>query len=730
MKSKNLIFTTLLRCIIFVFSFLSLSNLAFTQVSCGGQTVTECLKYPSQTYQCIDADASSQVLYGTKLLSPSLALVTPQYLLVRGKLTFSDDYSFAAGSDIVFLDNNSGFIVSNNKKLTLTASTLHGCTKLWAGVEVLPTATIISKDCEFEDAKAAIILRNLSVVEITGNTFKKNVYSILGMSSNPAIYISLFLRNRSGISGNTFWGNHQLLESFSPSSIDPGLSSGNVGTGTTNYPYSGIWIDRVTALTIGKLSNNSGASLNTFLNFGKNKELAIETRGIGAIRSNVNILNCVFSNFGTFDAMNTANNIEAQAVLALNTDNVVTQTTFTGINKTASISPSTTFSNCWEDIKTRGTNLTVTDMTSYKAGNSISAGMFAFVQNPISVKIENNTIDYFRSKGININFVKPISININNNKIFDNNELFDVSTRNGILIDNQGNASFSLNGSAIFNNEILSRSQLFEGSFLGIALRRSSYLNIYQNEIRESLTSSNLSVFTGIRIQDYPCNGLRLYSNIIKGSKIDYNGLSSGIYIIESVNCILNCNETDKTNTGITFLNGCDPVDLSKNKFNFHDNGLALGSPLLGLSGMIGLQSAKENRWFGTSSSIEAFALDQASALSSIFEINSSDLNSDYWPSPRKIGAIDDNFTWFKQLQGQEPSNDFSCLTIKTFGEKNISDSDIRLRNNTYQPPLNYPALIWEAKWQFADRLNRNPDLVSLSNLNNTYYQNTYGQKL
>ena len=219
---------------------------------------------------------------------------------------------------------------------------------------------------------------------------------------------------------------------------------------------------------------------------------------------------------------------------------------------------------------------------------------------------------------------------------------------------------------------------------------------------------------------------LRLYSNTLKGAKIDYaSPIASGIFIHESVNCVLNCNETDKTNMGVLFSSMCDNANVSKNRFNYHDIGLGLGA-FFNSTTAIGLQSQKENRWFGTNSPIEAYATNLATALASKFEINSSDLNSEYWPLPRKIGANDDNFVWFSQLMGQEPSNDFTCLTGKTFGEGALADSDIRLLNGTYSPPLNYPAMTWEAKWQFAARLNRNPSLQTIDGAITQYFQNTY----
>jgi hypothetical protein len=268
------------------------------------------------------------------------------------------------------------------------------------------------------------------------------------------------------------------------------------------------------------------------------------------------------------------------------------------------------------------------------------------------------------------------------------------------------------------------------GGFRGIILDGTPYMVVEQNKIYEAHPSqTNLLSFIGIRNLTAPSNGLRLYYNTVNGAKIDYAGYSAGILLYESVNTQLKCNETDRINGGITFLSNCDNADLAKNKFNYHAKGLSLGDPAFASTyNAIGLQKAKENRWFGTNSPIEAFALNEASALASIFEVNSSNLSSVYWPFPRKIGSMDDNFTWFKQLPGQEPSSPiFACPpTAICDCEEFIADPDTRLLDGTYLPPLDFPALDWEARWHFADRLNRNAALQNSSPVAAQYFQNTY----
>jgi len=136
-------------------------------------------------------------------------------------------------------------------ELNLQQSYLHGCTKLWAGIEVLASARIIAQRCTFEDAQAAIRLRHLTTITATDNIFRKNICGILCASNISGS--SILLGTSMGISGNTFWGNDKLVEPGIPASIDPNTTFGSfVPTNPTEYPNIGIWVDRMASLSIGE----------------------------------------------------------------------------------------------------------------------------------------------------------------------------------------------------------------------------------------------------------------------------------------------------------------------------------------------------------------------------------------------------------------------------------------------------------------------------------------------
>jgi len=696
-----------------------------------------------QSYKCINGDFDAPSLYGTQLLDAIQAQTNPQYLIIRGKVTFTADYTFAAGSEIIFLDNNSGLRVSNGMKLTLQQSHLHGCTKLWAGIEVLPSAKIKANGCTFEDAQAAIRLRHLTMITATNNTFRKNICGILCLSNITGS--SILLESSMGISGNTFWGNDKLVEPGIPASIDPNITFNSpVPTNPTEYPHSGIWVERMSTLDIGEQSEVPTGGFNVFRDFGQNDEFSIWTYGVFSLNTNITIKHSRFENFGIYDPLNSSNTIEESWAVHTFTNTMATTTTVvTGLNQTVlpPLAAPATFSNCVNDIWTLGTNLAVTDVTSYKALSSIKAGMFNSGQNPIVCEIKNNAITYFRGRGIQIRFFKPIQLKIQGNLISDNDELDDPLERIGVLIDAGGMTEIPLLGSQVSGNTIIARSPRVNAVFWGIVIVQTSDLTIVGNKIYGQYIPTNLLGFTGIRTRLASSNGLKIRYNNISGAGINYQsspplsgpGFASGIYLFESLNSVVECNTTGETNTGIVFLSICDNTDFRSNSMYRHGIGLALGHPDISNAflNQIGLQINKENRWHGTNSPIEAFAHDLGSALASKFEINSSLLGSAFWPSPRKIGTMNDIFTWFVPSTTGTEANEstVACLTPapdEPEEEVKLAHNDFKILEGTYQPPLNYPAMDWEARWHFADRLKQNPVLQSINSEVAQYHQNTY----
>lgn len=677
-------------------------------------------------YTEIQGNFDSPNLYGNGLLSPAQAQNTPQFLKITGLITFTEDYTFAPGSDIIFLDNNSGFRVNSAITLTLNKSLLRGCNKLWRGVEMIANSIIVSDKTQFEDAITAILLRRDTRINLTENTFRKNVCGVLAVRENPFFTtpISVLLATPSGLTGNRFYGDEPLLEAFSISNVHAGLIDVPPANVQVTYPYTGIWLQRVANLKIGHTNYDA----NVFENYAQFPEVITTTGSKSAIRSiesNVLVTNCTFNNIGT-NGGGAQTNIVGRAISARSFS--TTTLPFTKVM-------SCRFDNCYMDIRSLGTELTVTDIYSERALQCIRAGLQSSSQNPTTWNITNNRILNFRAVGIQIDLFKPLRFDISENLLSDidedNNHL-----RRAIIVRNATGfvPEINLIRGNVTNNEIMSRS-VFDIAFFGIQLERVAYLTVEQNRIYEELASSDLLEFYGIISVESPCNGTRVLYNDIEAAGINYPLVAFGTLFNESVNGVFRCNNLDNLNTGMCFTRNCDNTDLRENEFHYHNAGLSIGHQLITTSSevsQIGLQTNKENRWHGTTSAIEAYAQNQGSALASIFEINSSNLSSVFWPYPRKIGTIDDNFTWFlPSTTGPEADETLIDCYLEEEEheyETRLADNDLKLIDGVFEPYLNFPALVWEAQWQFAGRLNRNPQLQTISPQVSQYYNDTYDE--
>lgn len=720
---------------IFLLAFLLFAQTGSAQIFCGGEKIIPSCMVNEAEFQCIEGDVDSPTEYGTTLLNPVDALTTPQFLLVKGIVSFTEGYTFAPGSEVVFLDSDSGFRVTDEVLLSLESSHLHGCTKLWKGVEVLEGGTLFAEDCTFEDARAAIILRRLTTIGAVGNTFSRNVCGILATVEFPIdveMSVTLF---KGGILGNTFDGADLLLETIDPSEIDPGVENELIPNITGDRPFVGIWLRNVTAITIGHLgelfSGTNDVPLNVFQNYGYDNggctTLSIGYMGIRSIRSNLEVRNSIFSNIGYYDPMDGSQNCGAAAIYASNFFPITPKTSVIGTK--GADTDLYSFSNCYRDIYTIGSSLEVTNVTSYKAGNSISFSMQNSLQNAIDVNIKDNDITFFRSIGIEGNWFKPINVKVENNLISDNNELYDPASRVGIIIHGHDWAGKRFSG--IIGNTIVSNSILFFGAFHGIILDKCPNMFVYDNTIEEvNSTESNLASFYGIiNLGANPSNGMRIVANTINGSKIDYPLSSAGIRLAECSNTWLSCNITNNINTGMIFFGDCDNSVLHKNEFGFHNKGLAIGDsefPTFVVN-VIGLQKIKKNAWNIPTSPIHAYALNEISALSSVFKIHESDMGTVYWPEIRKIGDNDDMGIWFQTTQEGLPYDTDCNGNPKPPSEKDrLADSDNKIIEGTFTSALDYPALDWEARWLLADKLNRTPELLEEAVEVTQYFQNTY----
>jgi hypothetical protein len=485
-------------------------------------------------------------------------------------------------------------------------------------------------------------------------------------------------------------------------------------------------LQNISALTIG----NSSASTNVFKDFGQVVESGIRVRAILSRESNIRVINSTFQNIGFFDPANVSNDSEGSAIYARNDELSNRQTIIlSGLSDNSSTDK--TFIDCYLDVYTIGSDVVMKGIESEAAAQSVWSRMSNSFQNSLYHEIQDNKIENYAGVGIAIGYFKPIEFKIEGNTIIDDENNVPIDNRFGISIRGSDPIT-SAEGSIIYDNRIGSSSKRFKRAFFGIEFSNVSDITIEQNHIFEVFDESSLNTFYGIRTLQLPSSDLNIINNAIRGVGTDYL-FASGVYLRSTQNSNLVCNTVDDLNTGMVFLDNCDNANLLHNNFYHHDIGLALGHPLINTAtfNLIGKQTNKENRWYQNSSNIEAFTSNSPSALSSVFEINSNDLNSVFWPSPRFIGNNNDNFTWFvPSLTGNEADPGlipcFLSEPIPGDPPSGFSDTDIKLIEGTFEHPLNYPALTWEAKWNLAERLHKNPELQNLNSEVAQYFLDTY----
>jgi hypothetical protein len=660
------------------------------------------------------------------LLPVAQALTTPQDIIVDGEIFIDQDYTFASGSTLTFINQGSKLRVMPGIKLTILGSTLAGCNNLWYGIEVSDNANIELRDNIIRDAIAGIRLRNQTRFIVTGNFFLANVCGILATSTFPNQYISVSPATRDGISGNIFTGNSPLAEPFNLSAVDVGQSPGY--SGITNWPNVGIWADRVVLMPIGKQIQSNFTPpppLNEFKNFGLINNTEV-TNGVRSINSHTIVRNSIFENIGSIPTA-TNNGEEGAAVYGKSVGNTATKVTVIGMG--SADNSQLTFKRCYRDVDSYDASIDVSATRSEDAYLSIFFQGIEQNSAPVSIIVNNNFIDQFHQKAVDVKLSRPVLLSVTGNRIFNSDDPFEFSGFHyGVSIGNLTSAPISLKGvfsntftgtQGIVGNTIKSRSVLVDGVFKGIAFSKVTSLYIAGNTINDDNSNTSLIAYYGIDAELAPCDHTTIFDNRISGVKTNYD-VSEGIYVRSSKTCQLLCNSVNKTNNGMKFEGICSASNLLRNSINTHDIGLLLESNNV----EIGPQDKKENRWEGICT-VAASVPNATAAAASRFFVNSSNMSSVYWPNPRQVAGIPDAGIWFTQVTG-EPSENYSC-TSRRSAEK-PEERDFQVMEGKYEPYGNYPALVWEANWDLSGKLYENPELLTESSEMAAYFENSMDQ--
>ena len=345
-----------------------------------------------QEYTTIESSVSDpltfQFLIATgKLLDATNSLIMPQRLIICGPIVANlVQYTFASGSEIIFVDNSSGITVNTNCRLEFKGTHIHGCTQLWRSLRVFGRLDIV-EGCKIEDAINAVQLNDGSTFVSSMSEYDGNYISIYAGAAVLPPNVSVSLAGFT-ITGSTFVGAKPLLQSYTP----PGT------TEVYTAPNTGILTENVSAIQVGVPS----ALTNIFRDFqSPNSGISpIPVRGIRARKSNLTVQNCTFRNIGMTDGSSLGFGVSGISTTGTNS------VTVTGLGGTAS-SPST-FENVYRAVSAESVRLFVSHCRVVgcnlgifeRRSSSLNSGVF-------QINIHHNRIENACFNGIQLQNTMP-----------------------------------------------------------------------------------------------------------------------------------------------------------------------------------------------------------------------------------------------------------------------------------------------------------------------------------
>ncbi len=662
--------------------------------TCQLPTGIECHEHEPGDYKVIGTTKTfSQMIADGDLLQPALSETQPQFLVVCQRII--DDmpglYTFAEGSEIIFLDNIGGLEITPAAIVRIKGTYIHGCQKLWGRIWVKGRLEL-SLGCRIEDAVTAVQLDPNSIFISTGTTFDGNYRCIVaGTTGNPNQHVIT-----ATIGGNVFSGQKELIEHYIPNPDQP--------TVFYSKPVSGIFVSNVRMMTIGV---NGAGNLNRFRDFSYSLSNNIfgpkSPSGIDCENSNVTIRNCIFQNI--------APSVAGIGIRFLVSPNNTTSTVdITGIGK----DNLPTFENIAFAVSGFG-NLNV----RASHFNNVAKGIdYGGVVGAYNVTVDGNFFENVANHSIEVANISPIkSLNVKNNRFNDNDlysdDFINNFPRSGLYIHSNVSGQQT---SWIYNNAFINSSKT--GAFFyanrGVWIQNLNGSRIERNEFTDNFGTTP-NKFEGVTVYNA---STQLWTNSFQGPGYFETHPSTGIQVLESPACFLSCNRADLTKVGVEFQGtNCDMAKVTFNTMNTHEKGLLLRSDAI-----LSVQNNLYNKWEGNTSSREALfegrdlgnQSDVFFVKQSQFRIHTPDMNTDFWPNPRFVGNGPDNGTWF--VPGTPSIATYLCIETHPGGGDEastpaplITDADANVLAGTFEPVRGYAAGLWEAEVRLYRKLAENP---------------------
>jgi hypothetical protein len=698
------------------------------QTTCGIPDLCLTNTTPSN-YKCIVSNPSTPLTFSAliasgDLLSQSSALTTPQYLIVSGPIiadvsTSSGGYTFASGSEIIFVTTTSGINIGAASKLNINGTFIHGCTSLWNTISATPESTLNISNSQLENAAYAVSLSPRSTFSCTSTTFNGNYVSIYAGTKNsgsPAFLLGF------NVTGCTFSGATALYSPYTPDILNP-------ENAVFIIPNTAILVQNVTSLKVG----NEFGALNTFQNYYQTiypttgPKIVYPGRGVRAFNSNVTVVNSKFTNFGASNESNVGYGVSALSETKSH------KLTLIGLGGTDA--DPLTFENVFRAASVVNASLTFKDASIQNCYEGVYASIFDGLEVTYSLgipflDISENRIEGICKDAILLDRTAPSNVaKISKNTInFNSSDVVCGGFNRGILINNTTSTPLSGLGYVVSENTITHESSPVPTRLQAIEANGVSRIQFIDNTVTDEDANNDLRNFTGILLNlgSYA----RMEGNNLAGSKTNYAvTTSSGINNIASGNVLMLCNTTDEVNRGVNF-NGfeCDATDFKVNTMNTHAYGLYLQEDT-----RMGDQLEKQNYWEGSSGQVEGnFEFsgydpddsddsDEDFVKLSRFVVDILDETDERWANPRMVGNDDDNDNvWFFGSR----NNYFGEACAETFPGPTRSDN--RVFNDSFPAYRGFESTVWEAKFHTFGRLYEDTTLRASSSSVLSWYNNNY----
>lgn len=611
-------------------------------------------------YKCITFGTSPDLIAAGKLLPFDQAQTQAQKIIVLNYIEFTEDYVFAPGSDIIFLN---GALLWIKSHVRIEQSALRGCGSPWYGIQVDANGILQLEGSAIANSCEGVILLPNSKAEVAGNQFN-DTYTCV------QVYGKVTLMG-DGIAYNLFDGSAIQVS---------GCSAG---------APAAIRLSNVPQITIGNVVPDGIP----------NQVIGYPT-GIQAANSNLDVVNTVFRTSPTGTA------------ISLKGSGGTYSATITGLGGAATSPPMV--SNYGFGISSQNYNVTLKDAFLQKVQRGVSS---LGNTSPVAFDIRRNRFEAYDFFGIYILQSLLTQATIQDNIAIDNSE-GENGLRNWIRWHTNSFASLT-GGGYIYKNKFYDDAKVAPDPLItyestGIYVFQSSGLTMEDNEFYQNYSSTAPHDFRGIWQFASPNN--RLIGNEVSGVVGPNTVLNTtpyrGIYINESGNTFISCNSTSGLNRGVDFDGPeCDGTDFRYNVMSNNIIGLYLADGTI-----IGQQYEKENRWPGDLPPGGLFEAlyDGPIPIASTFFINDPNTNSDFWANPRQ--PLD----WFIESGGL-PSGTLFCFE-STGGERVLSTSDEMAIAGTFPVFRGYPASVWEAEFRAFAVLAEHPELRPANSAAEAFY--------